>query len=88
VRTNAAQAAQLQAAQKALEGAATQRKKDMATLASRAAENASQRARLAQAQEALHAALQADLAWSNTSVPTGVQKALREDSDGPTSTPD
>ena len=88
VRSNAAQAVQLQATTQALEGVAKQRKKDLATLAARAAENATQRVLLAQAQEALHTALQADLAWSNTSVPTGVQKALREDSDGSIPVPD
>ena len=88
VRTNAAQAVQLQVAAQALEGVAKQRKKDLATLAARAVDNAAQRVLLAQAQEALHTALQADLTWSNTSVPTGVQKALREDSDGSIPMPD
>ena len=88
VRTNAAQAVQLQAATQALEGVAKQRKKDLATLAARAVDNAAYRRKLAQAQEALHTALQADSAWSNTSVPPSVQKALREDSDGSIPVPD
>lgn len=88
VRSNAAQAVQLQAATEALKQAAVQRKKDLATVAARDRANALEARKLDEALQGLQKALQAEIGWSNTSVPTGVQKALREDSDGSIPVPD
>ena len=62
--------------------AATRLKKDRATLVAREAKIASQARKLADAQQALSEALQAEKAWSDTDVPTPVQKALTGDSGG------
>lgn len=62
--------------------AATRRKKDAATLVAREKEIASQARKLAEAQQGLSEALQAEKAWSDTDVPTPVQKALSGDSGG------
>lgn len=82
VKSAAVDRAQLKTATEALNRAAVQRKRDQATLVARTAANAATARQLAHAQEGLQKALQDDLAWSNTSVPPGVQKALTEDSDG------
>lgn len=51
-------------------------KRDAKALVAREAEIASQRARLAEAQQGLQKALGAEQEWSNTNVPTDVQNAL------------
>jgi uncharacterized protein HemX len=67
--------------------AALRRKKDAATLVAREREIASQARKLADAQQGLSEALQAEKAWSDTDVPTTVQKALSGGSDGSNSGP-
>lgn len=60
----------------ALERVQAQSEKNRKVLVARQAENASQARILAQAQEALSEALQANKPWSDTDVPPDVQKAL------------
>lgn len=52
-------------------------------LGSRSKEIASQARKLKQAQQGLSEALQANKSWSDTDVPTDIQKALSGPSDGP-----
>lgn len=87
VRKGAQDRERLQTATDALDRVAVQRKKDLATLAARARENRATGLELAQAQEALQKALQAEKGWSDTEVPEGVRKALTEDSDASISKP-
>lgn len=61
----------------------TQRKLDAKVLVARAAENAAQARKLADAQGALSEALQRNKAWSEASVPGGIQQALTRRSEGP-----
>lgn len=83
VRAGAKTRAELQTATTALHGVAKQRKRDANTVAAWQAQNAATGRKLAQAQQALSEALQAEKGWSDTSVPTEVQKALLRDSGGP-----
>lgn len=80
---------ELQAENKALTEAAEQAqrraKADRKVLVARQAEIASQARKTAQAQQALSEALQRNKSWSDTDVPTDVQKALQGRSDGPDS---
>ncbi len=87
VRSAAVDRASLSTATEALKRAAVQRKRDLATVAARDRANAASAAKLDEALQGLQKALQAETGWSNTSVPTEVQKALLEDSDA-SSTPD
>lgn len=91
VKQQVASAAVLKAEVKSLtdaqKQAATRLKKDRATLVAREAKIASQARKLADAQQALSNALQAEKAWSDTDVPTTVQKALTGDSGGSNSGP-
>lgn len=73
--------AELNTAKEALNGVAKQRKQDAATVAAWQRQNAATGRKLAQAQQALSEALQAEKGWSDTSVPTEVQKALLRDSE-------
>lgn len=79
----------LQTENKALVDAAEQAqrraKADRKVLVARQAEIASKQRELAEAHEALHNSLQRNKAWSDTDVPTDVQKALQGRSDGPDS---
>lgn len=59
-----------------------QRKLDANTLAARQVTIAAQARKLAQAQEGLSQALQANPVWSDTEVPTAVQEALLRHSGG------
>ena len=74
--------AALQVANAGLEQAAAQRKLDVKVLAARQAENAVQARKLAAANTALSAALRANKAWSEASVPPEVQEALIRRSGG------
>ena len=67
--------------------AATRLKKDRAALVAREAKIAAQTRKLAEAQQALSRALQAEKAWSDTDVPTPVQKALTGDPGGSNGSP-
>lgn len=87
VKSAAIDRANLTTATEALNRAAVQRKKDLATVAARDKANAVAARKLDEALQGLSQALQAESVWSNTSVPTEVQKALLEDSDA-SSTPD
>ena len=69
----------------AAEQAQRRAKADRKVLVARQAEIASQRRKLAEAQQALSEALQRNKSWSDTDVPTDVQKALQGRSDGPAS---
>ncbi len=69
-------------ASEALDQAVAARKLDARVLATRQVENAAQGRKLAQAQQALSQALQANLVWSDTNVPTAVQEAILSDSGG------
>lgn len=82
IHTNAELSAKLEGTEEALSRLSEQREKDRKVLVARAAKIASQGRDLAKTQEALSQALQANLDWSNTNVPTDVQKALSGRSDG------
>jgi hypothetical protein len=75
--------AERQVLTKALETVQEQRKIDAGVLASRQAELAVQRRKLAAAQAGLLEALQANKTWSDTDVPPEVQKALSGRFGGP-----
>ncbi len=76
VHTNAELSAKLEGTEEALSRLSEQREQDRKVLVARAQKIASKQRELAQAQEALAKALQANNDWSNTNVPTDVQKAL------------
>ena len=73
---------ELQTAQVGLEQAAKQRKLDAQVLVARQAEIASEGRKLAQARQALSAALQRNKGWSGADVPTDVIEALAGGSGG------
>lgn len=81
VHTNAELSARLDGAEEALSRAVEQREQDRKVLVARAQKIAANAQELAKSQEALSRALQANLDWSNTNVPTDVQKALTGRSD-------
>jgi hypothetical protein len=76
VHTNAELSAKLEGTEETLSRLSEQREQDRKVLVARAQKIASKQRELARAQEALAKALQANNDWSNTNVPTDVQKAL------------
>lgn len=76
VRKSAESEQRFTIAVQALSRVEEQRKQDARTLAARQAAIAAQRVLVAQAQEGLQKALQANSVWSDTEVPTDVQQAL------------
>jgi hypothetical protein len=82
IHTNAELSAKLEGTEEALSRLSEQREQDRKVLVARAQKIASKQRELTQAQEALAKALQANNDWSNTNVPTDVQKALTGRSDG------
>jgi hypothetical protein len=82
VHTNAELSVKLEGTEKALSGLVEQREKDRKVLVARQAQIASQARELTKAREGLSQALQANKDWSNTNVPTDVQKALTGRSEG------
>lgn len=81
VHKNAALSTKLEGTEEALNRVVEQREKDRKVLVARAQQIASQGRELAKAREGLSRALQANNDWSNTNVPTDVQKALTGRSD-------
>lgn len=82
VEKNGALVAKLDTAEEAIKQAQEQREKDRKVLVARASQIRSQARELAQAREGLSQALRANKDWSDTNVPTDVQKALSGRSDG------
>lgn len=83
VRKSAESEQRFTIAVQALSRVEEQRKQDSRTLAARQAAIAAQGRKLAQAQEGLQKALQANSVWSDTEVPTDVQQALTRRSERP-----
>ena len=77
VHRNGELSVKLEGTEKALSGLIEQREKDRRVLVARAQKIAQNGRDLAKAQEALSQALQANNDWSNTNVPTEVQRALQ-----------
>lgn len=75
-------------ATEALDRAAKQRQRDLATIALWQRSNAATARQFAMAQEGLQKALEAHADWSEADVPTDVQSALKRDSGGSKSAPD
>lgn len=80
---NKALGAQNKTLTEAVERAAEREKQDRKVLVARQAEIASQARKLKQANAALSGALEANKSWSDTDVPSDVQKALQGRSDSP-----
>jgi hypothetical protein len=72
-----------QTATEALDRAAKQRQKDLATIALWQRSNAATARQFAAAQEGLQKALQAHAGWSEADVPADVQKALQRAAEAP-----
>ncbi len=83
VHKNGELSVQVDTLTEAAKQAQEQREKDRKVLVARGLELGSKRAELKRAQEGLQKALQAHNDWSNTNVPTDVQKALQGPFAGP-----
>lgn len=81
VKINGKQSVELEGAKKAISSLLEQRKRDERILVARHKEIASKGRELAQAQEGLSRALEANLVWSEGKVPADVFEALVGDSD-------